>query len=73
MRKIVSLLAICFIAVNLNGQNEKHEKQIETLYEHALNKGKAYDWLNHLSNKIGGRLSGSLNAERAVLWGREMN
>jgi len=71
MRKIVSLLAICFIAVNLNGQNEKHEKQIETLYEHALNKGKAYDWLNHLSNKIGGRLSGSLNAERAVLWGED--
>ena len=29
-------------------------------------KGQAYNWLDHLSNNIGGRLSGSLNAQRAV-------
>ncbi|WP_339708831.1 M28 family peptidase [uncultured Kriegella sp.] len=42
------------------------QKQIKALYEAALTEGKAYDWLNYLSNQIGGRLSGSLQAQRAV-------
>lgn len=46
-------------------QNED-QKQIKALYEAALTEGKAYDWLNYLSNQIGGRLSGSLQAQRAV-------
>ena len=32
----------------------------------ALTNGKAYDWLNYLSNQIGGRLSGSVQAQHAV-------
>lgn len=32
----------------------------------ALLNGQAYQWLDHLSNNIGPRLSGSYNAERAV-------
>jgi hypothetical protein len=36
-----------------------------------LTQGKSYDWLNHLTNQIGGRLSGSLNAERAIKWAKE--
>ena len=32
---------------------------------------KRQELLDHLSNEIGGRLSGSLNAERAVEWGRK--
>ncbi len=48
-----------------------HEKQIAAFYEAALTQGKSYDWLDHLSNQIGGRLSGSLNATRAVEWGKE--
>tara|TARA_B100000686_G_C16798960_1_gene984459 strand:+ start:2744 stop:4126 length:1383 start_codon:yes stop_codon:yes gene_type:complete len=47
------------------------EKKIELFYNHSLTQGKSYDWLAHLSNQIGGRLSGSLNAERAVNWGKE--
>jgi hypothetical protein len=35
-----------------------------------LTKSKAYSWLDYLSNQIGGRLSGSLEAERAVEWGK---
>lgn len=37
----------------------------------ALSNGKSYEWLDYLSNQIGGRLSGSLNAERAVAWTKE--
>ena len=32
----------------------------------SLLNGKSYDWLDHLSNEIGGRLSGSYNAQQAV-------
>lgn len=42
------------------------EKQIKALYDASLTEGKAYDWLNHLSNQIGGRLSGSVQAQQAV-------
>ncbi len=35
-------------------------------YKKALTDGKAYEWLGHLSNQIGGRLSGSVQAQQAV-------
>ena len=41
---------------------------IREIYTQSLTNGKSYDWLNHLSNQIGGRLSGSLNAEKAVAY-----
>ena len=37
----------------------------------GADQGKSYDWLDHLTNQIGGRLSGSLNAERAIKWAKE--
>lgn len=54
-----------------NAQEAIHKETIKAIYSEALTKGKAYDWLDHLSNNIGGRLSGSLNAERAVQWGKD--
>ncbi len=42
------------------------EKQMKAIYNAALTQGKAYDWLNYLSNQIGGRLSGSVQAQQAV-------
>ena len=44
---------------------------IEKIYDTSLLKGKSYDWLDHLSNQIGGRLSGSYNAEKAVKYTKE--
>ncbi|MCG2459613.1 M20/M25/M40 family metallo-hydrolase [Flavobacteriaceae bacterium F89] len=42
------------------------EKQLKLIYDAALTQGKAYDWLNYISNQIGGRLSGSVQAQKAV-------
>ncbi len=42
------------------------QRQIEAIFEESLTTGKSYDWLNYLSNRIGGRLSGSVQAEQAV-------
>ena len=45
------------------GQKQKiQQKFIQKIYKVALNDGKSYNWLDHLSNQIGGRLSGSLSA-----------
>ena len=50
-------------------QEDKHINKITKIYDLALTSGKSYEWLDYLTNQIGGRLSGSLNAERAVEWG----
>ena len=63
MKKLWIVL-LC-IGTQVYAQNED-EKQLRKIYDAALTQGKAYDWLNHLSNQIGGRLSGSLEAQRAV-------
>ena len=55
-------------------QEDKHVYIISKIYDVALTNGKSYEWLDYLSNQIGGRLSGSLNADRAVKWGfKELN
>ena len=41
---------------------------LNEIYKTSLTHGKTYEWLDFLSNQIGGRLSGSLIAERAVNW-----
>ncbi len=63
MKKL--LITILLIGFQSYAQNND-EKQLKKIYDTALTEGKAYDWLNYLSNQIGGRLSGSLEAQRAV-------
>ncbi len=69
MRKIfiVGLSILCcqlsFSQIN-NAQEDS--LNLRKLYDMSLLNGKSYQWLEYLSNDIGGRLSGSLNAQRAV-------
>ena len=42
------------------------EQVIKDIYKSGLTNAQCYGWLEHLSNKIGSRLSGSDNAEKAV-------
>ena len=71
MRIFTTLILFFFIFHSTQGQKKIHEHQINEIFKQALTQGKAYDWLDYLSNQIGGRLSGSLNAERAVNWGND--
>jgi hypothetical protein len=41
---------------------------LRSIYDFNLTESKSYEWLDYLSNTIGGRLSGSLQAERAVIY-----
>lgn len=61
-----SLLLILLLISATNFAQSEDEKQMKAIYDLALTEGKAYDWLNYLSNQIGGRLSGSVQAQQAV-------
>ena len=71
IRQTLLLLLISF-PIFLNSQTDKEKsKFINDIYNEALSNGKSYEWLEYLSNDIGHRLSGSVNAERAIKWGKE--
>lgn len=44
---------------------------LKKLFTTALTDGKSYEWLDYISNNIGGRLSGSIEAERMVTYTEE--
>ena len=61
---------ICLIfTLQLSAQSD--EAILKNLYTASLTNGKSYEWLEHLSNNIGSRLSGSLGAEQAVQYTKE--
>ncbi|MEH6747388.1 MAG: M28 family peptidase [Maribacter arcticus] len=62
--KLALLVVIFFTYFGFSQGND--QEQIKKLYDAALTQGKGYDWLNYLSNQIGGRLSGSIQAQQAV-------
>lgn len=63
MKKLT--LIFLFVCTTIFAQTED-EKQLRSIYDAALTDGMAYSWLDHLSNQIGGRLSGSVQAQQAV-------
>ena len=68
-KSIFLITFFLFISKILLSQPEV-EKNIQILFKKSLTEGKSYEWLDHLSNKIGGRLSGSLNLQRAIEWSK---
>lgn len=59
----LSLLFANSVAVFAQNKDEQFFKEI---YNSALTKSQCYSWLDHLSNSIGSRLSGSEGAEKAI-------
>ena len=50
--------------------SQNDSTMIRGFFNEELSKGKSYEMLDHLSNKIGGRLSGSPQSLQAVEWGK---
>ncbi|KJD34964.1 peptidase M28 [Tamlana sedimentorum] len=69
MKKITLLTAL--LASIIGFSQTADEAALRTIFTQSLTNGKSYDWLNHLSNQIGSRLSGSLGAEKAVDYTKE--
>ncbi len=69
------IIPILFAILSINSFAQNNTKQDSTIlkkiYDTSLLNGKSYEWLDHLSNQIGGRLSGSINAQKAVEWGEK--
>src|SRR5690554_6062887 len=69
---IPTLLIVSLISFSSFSQSfEKDSIMIKKLFDTALTEGKSYEWLDHISNQIGGRLSGSIGAERIVSYTEE--
>ena len=68
MKNFILLLAALFFFSESIAQkvNDNDSTMLRKIYDTALLDGKSYDWLDDLSTDIGGRLSGSLQAQRAV-------
>ena len=60
------LLTLLVCLVHVLPAQQRDEEILRKIYTASLTNGKSYDWLNHLSNQIGGRLSGSVQAQQAV-------
>ena len=65
MKNYKNILIILFlIPALISSQDDK--EQLRKIYKTSLINGHSYDWLDYLSNEIGSRLSGSLNAEKRL-------
>ena len=68
MKQIIFLL---ILLITIPSHSQTDAETIKKFYNASLSNGKSYEWLDYLTNQIGGRLSGSLNAERAVQWTKQ--
>jgi len=64
--KLIPIL-FCFSSLSQNQDSISLKK----IYDYYLTKSKCYANLNYLTSKIGGRLSGSPQAEKAVYWAKK--
>ena len=85
MKKNLLLLFVLFLTLacqqkkdtpilskGLTTEEKIDSTNIKTLFNTVLTQGKSYEWLRDLTQNIGGRLSGSPEAQKAVEWGERL-
>ncbi|WP_299835859.1 M20/M25/M40 family metallo-hydrolase [uncultured Tenacibaculum sp.] len=60
------------VAIVNKTEQKKDSANIKHFFNAALTEGKSYEWLRDLTQNIGGRLSGSPQAAKAVVWGEQL-
>jgi carboxypeptidase Q len=70
MKRLLPIIALLVSAATVAQTTD--EATIRKIYDEALANGQAYKNLEHLSLKIGGRLSGSPEAQKAVEWSKKV-
>ncbi len=68
---VFSLIFTLNLSAQQNNDIDKDAFFIRSIYDEALINGQAFDWLNYLTQRIGGRLSGSPQAAAAVEYTRQ--
>lgn len=69
--KFIACLHIIFFLV-VNNIRAQDSLVIRKIYDEALVNGQCYSNLHYLCKNIGQRLSGSVNAQKAVEWGKKL-
>ena len=59
---------VCLILFSLSAFPQNDKETIKKIFDTCMTESNSYQMLDYLSNEIGGRLSGSLSADRAVEW-----
>lgn len=84
MRKLLFLFALSILfacntkesatttSTSLSNEEKVDSTQIKHLFNSALTQGQSYEWLRDLTGNVGGRLSGSPEAQKAVEWGERV-
>lgn len=85
MKKIILLVALGILAAcnskettkpsdsnQLSTEEKVDSTNIKQFFNSALTQGQSYEWLRDLTQNIGGRLSGSPQAQQAVEWGEAL-
>lgn len=82
MKRIFTLIALIIALISCNNNkpfksidnqvNKQDSIVIKNIFNTALTNGQSYQWLDHLSNEIGGRLSGSPESIAAILWSERL-
>ena len=59
-------ITLVFLLIGFLMRGQEDQEMVKNMFDASLSNGMSYSWLDHLSNEIGGRLSGSANAQKAV-------
>lgn len=65
------LVWFCLLCLSLSSRAQQDSAIIRKIYDDVLTRGTAYDNLSVLCTTIGHRLSGSPQADQAVVWGKK--
>ena len=68
---VFPLLTLLVVANACKSQSQEHRNEIRSFYDHALTERQSYHWLRDLC-AMGPRLSGSVGAEKAINWVKEV-
>ncbi|WP_299525488.1 M20/M25/M40 family metallo-hydrolase [Winogradskyella sp.] len=66
LNSVLRIVLVFGLMLSMNLKAQSDAATLKTIYETSLTNGMSYRWLDYLTNTIGGRLSGSTNAELAV-------
>lgn len=64
--KKIAFSILFFTSIIYSQSND--QIMLKNIYNFSLTNSKSYSWLDHLSNKIGSRLTGSVGAEKGVAY-----
>lgn len=67
--KKIAFISLLLTSIMYSQSND--QQMLSDIYKFTLTKSNCYSWLDYLSNKIGSRMSGSVGAEKGVIYTKE--